>query len=50
MVVLGGGVKYHYACVVVFDIRCMLELLWDYLVPDISNLLSILLDSTCSFS
>ena len=49
MVVLGFGGKYHGVCVVVIDIRYMLDLLWDYLVPDTSNLLSVLLDSTCSF-
>ena len=50
MVVLGVCGKYHCVCTVVIGLRCMLDLLWDYLVPDILNLLSVLLDSTCSFS
>ena len=50
MVVLGVWGKYHCVCVIVIDLRCMLDLLWDYLVPDTLNLLSILLDSTCNFS
>ena len=28
----------------------MLDLLWDYPVPDKSNSLSVLFDSTCNFS
>ena len=50
MVVLGVWVKYHCVCIVVIDLRYMLDLLWDYLVPEKSNLLSVLLDSTCNLS
>ena len=49
MVVLGVWDKYHCVCIVVIDLRYMLNLLWDYLVPDTSNLLNALLDSTCNF-
>ena len=50
MVVLRVWGKYYYVCVVVIDLRYMLDLLWDYPVPDKSSLLSVLLDSTHNFS
>ena len=50
MVMFGVWGKYHCACVIVIDLRYMLDLLWDYPVPDELNPLSILLDSTCNFS
>ena len=40
------GSKYHCVYVVVIDLRCMLDLLWEYPVPDKSNPLNVLLDST----
>ena len=40
---LGVWGKYHCVCIVVIGLRCMLDLLWDYLVPYTSNLLSVLL-------
>ena len=49
MVVLGVWGKYYCICIVVIDLRCMLDLLWDYYIPDESNPLSVLLDSTCNF-
>ena len=49
MVMLGVWGKYHCVCVVVIDLRCKLDLLWDSPVPNKSNLLSVLLDSTCNF-
>ena len=45
MVVLGVLGKYHCVCIVVIDLRYMLNLLRDYPVPDKSNPLSVLLDS-----
>ena len=50
MVVLGVGGKYYCVCIVVIGLRCMLDLLWDYIVPNTPNLLSILLDSTFNFT
>ena len=50
MVVLGVWDKYHCVCVVVIDLRCMLNLLLGYPVPDKWNLLSVLFDFTCNFS
>ena len=50
MVVLGVWGKYRCVCVVVIDLRCMLDLLWGYPVLDKWNLLSVLFDSTCNFS
>ena len=50
MVVLGVWGKYHCVCVVVIDLRYMLDLLWDYPVPDKLNPLSVLLDFICNFS
>ena len=49
MVVLRVWGKVLLCFVVVIDLKCMLDLLWDYLVPNISNL-SVLLDSICNFS
>ena len=46
MVVLGVLGKYHCVCVVVIDLRCTLDLLWDYPEPEKLNLLNVLLDST----
>ena len=50
MVVLGIWGKHHCICVVVIDLRRMLDLLWDYPIPDKVNFLSVLLDFTCNFS
>ena len=50
MVLLGVGSKYHCVYVVVIDLRCMLDLLWEYPVPDKSNPLNVLLDSIHNFS
>ena len=50
MVMLGVWDKYHCVCVVVIDLRCMLDSLWGYPVPGKSNLLSVLFESTCNFS
>ena len=50
MVVLGVWDKYHCVCVVVLNLRCMLDLLWDYRVPDKLNPLNGLLASTHNFS
>ena len=50
MVMLGVWGKYHCVYVVMIDLKCMLELLWDYSIPYKSNLLSVLLDFTCKFS
>ena len=50
MVALGVWGKYHCICVIVIEFICMPDLLWDYPVLDKSNLLSILLDSTCNFN
>ena len=40
---------YHCVCVIVTDLRYMLDLLWDYFIPGTSNLLTVLLNSTCNF-
>ena len=50
MVVLGAWGKFLCICVVVIDLRCILNLLWDYYIPEKSNPLSVLLESTCNFS
>ena len=50
MVVLGVWGKYHCICVVMIDLRCKLDLLWDYPIPDTLNILSGLIDSTGYFS
>ena len=50
MVVMGVWGKYQCVCFVVIDLRCMLDWLWDFLVPDTLSLLSVLLDSTCKSS
>ena len=50
MFVLGVWGKYHCVCIVVIDLRYMLDFLLDYPVPDKSNPLSALLESTCNFS
>ena len=50
MVVLGVWGKYHYVCIVVINLRYMLDLLWDYPVPQELKPLSVLHDSTCNFS
>ena len=49
MAVLGVWGKYHCVYVVVIGFRCMPDLLWDYPVLEKTNLLSVLLDSTCNF-
>ena len=41
---LGICGKYHCVCFIVIDLRCMLDLPWDYPVPDKSKPLSILLE------
>ena len=50
MVVLEVWEKYHCVCIVVIDLTYVFDLLWDYPIPDRSNPLIILLDSTCDFS
>ena len=47
--VLGVWGKYHCICVIMIDLRCMPDLLWDYPVLCKSYLLSVLLDFTCNF-
>ena len=49
MVVLGVWGKFYCVCVVVIYLRYMLDLLWEYPVPNKPNPLGVLLDSTCNF-
>ena len=42
--------KYHCVCIVVMDLSCIPDLLWDCPVPNKLYLLSVLIDSTCKFS
>ena len=50
MLVLVVWGKYYCVYIVVIDLRCILNLLWGYPVPDKSDLLIVLLDSACNFS